>query len=81
MAQKPNRGDLKLFNRDTFPISTFLILFFICLVLMGSDFRYQILKKIRLEIPIIIAPINNLINLFLVVKELCCMLFLRTKLL
>ena len=63
MAQKPNRGDLKLFNRDTFPISTFLILFFICLVLMGSDFRYQILKKIRLEIPLIIAPINNLINL------------------
>jgi len=63
MAQKPNRGDLKLFNRDTFPISTFLILFFLCLVLMGSDFRYQILKQIRLEIPIIIAPINNLINL------------------
>jgi rod shape-determining protein MreC len=63
MAQKPNRGDLKLFNRDTFPIPTFLILFLICLVLMGSDFRYQILKKIRLEIPLIIAPINNLINL------------------
>jgi rod shape-determining protein MreC len=63
MAQKSNRGDLKLFNRDTFPIPTFLILFLICLVLMGSDFRYQILKKIRLEIPLIIAPINNLINL------------------
>jgi len=63
MAQKPNSSDLKLFNRDTFPVATFLILFFLCLVLMGLDYRNKILKKIKLEIPVIVTPINNLINL------------------
>ena len=63
MAQKSNKSDLKLFNRNTFPVGTFFILFFLCSILMSFDYRHQILKKIRIEIPIIVDPINNLINL------------------
>lgn len=63
MAQKSKRDNLKLFNRNSFPLSTFLMLFTLCLVIMGVDYRYQILKKIRSEIIVMISPINNLINL------------------
>ena len=30
---------------------------------MGADYRYQFLKKLKAEVPIIVSPINNLINL------------------
>jgi len=31
--------------------------------MMGADYRYQFLKKLKAEVPIIVSPINNLINL------------------
>ena len=64
MAKKANSRDLKLFNRDVFPLFSFVVLFFLCLVLMATDYRKQILKKIKSEAFVnIISPITYLINL------------------
>ena len=63
MAQKESRVKLKLFNRDTFSLFSFFILFILCLVMMGVDYRYQILTKIKSELSIITTPITYLINL------------------
>ena len=63
MAQKESNVKLKLFNRAEFPLFSFFILFILCLVLMGVDYRYQILPKIKSEFSIITAPIIYLINL------------------
>jgi len=63
MAQGKNSSNLKLFNRDTFPLFYFLILFIFCLIIMGLDYRYKISNEIKAEISIINTPINFLINL------------------
>ena len=63
MAQKPKSNNLKLFNRNTFPLFTFFVLFLICIFFMGFDFRYNALKKIKAEFSIITVPINYIINL------------------
>ena len=63
MAQRTNRNNLKLFNRDTFPLFSFLVLFLFCLIMMVADYRYQILKNIKSEFSITTAPITYLINL------------------
>ena len=63
MAQKESRVKLKLFNRDTFSLFSFFILFILCLVMMGVDYRYQILTKIKSRISIITDPTTYLINL------------------
>jgi len=63
MAQGKNSSNLKLFNRDTFPLFYFLILFILCLIIMGLDYRYKISNEIKAEISIINTPINFLINL------------------
>ena len=63
MAQKESRVKLKLFNRDTFSLFSFFILFILCLVMMGVDYRYQILTKIKSELSIITIPTTYLINL------------------
>ena len=63
MAQRTNRNNLKLFNRDTFPLFSFLILFLFCLIMMVADYRYQILKNIKSEFSITTSPITYLINL------------------
>ena len=63
MAQKPNRGNLKLFNRDSFPLVSFVTLFILCLVMMGVDYRQQILKNIKSKFSIVTSPITYLINL------------------
>ena len=62
MAQKTNSSNLKLFNRERFPLVSFFVFFILCLTLMGIDYRYQISKKIKTVIPIY-SPITNLINL------------------
>ena len=63
MAQKESRVKLKLFNRDTFSLFSFFILFILCLVMMGVDYRYQILTKIKSRLSIITGPTTYLINL------------------
>ena len=63
MAQRINRNNLKLFNRDTFPLFSFLVLFLFCLIMMVADYRYQILKNIKSEFSITTSPITYLINL------------------
>jgi len=63
MAQRTNRDNLKLFNRDTFPLFSFFVLFLFCLIMMVADYRYQILKNIKSEFSITTAPITYLINL------------------
>ena len=63
MAQRTNRNNLKLFNRDTFPLFSFLLLFLFCLIMMVADYRYQILKNIKSEFSITTSPITYLINL------------------
>lgn len=63
MAQRTNRNNLKLFNRDTFPLFSFLVLFLFCLIMMVADYRYQILKNIKSEFSITTSPITYLINL------------------
>ena len=63
MAQKTNSNNLKLFNRDTFPLFSFLLLFLFCLIMMVADHRYQILKNIKSEFSITTSPITYLINL------------------
>ena len=63
MVTKASRGSLKLFNRDSFPLVSFLILFILCLVMMGVDYRQQILKKIKSKFSIVTSPIIYLINL------------------
>ena len=63
MVTKASRGNLKLFNRDSFPLVSFLILFILCLVMMGVDYRQQILKKIKSKFSIVLSPITYLINL------------------
>ena len=63
MAQRTNRNNLKLFNRDTFPLFSFFVLFLFCLIMMVADYRYQILKNIKSEFSITTAPITYLINL------------------
>ena len=63
MARNLSKGSLKLFNRDSFPLVSFVILFILCLVLMGVDYRQQILKKIKSKFSIVLSPITYLINL------------------
>ncbi len=63
MAQRTNRNNLKLFNRDTFPLFSFFVLFLFCLIMIVADYRYQILKNIKSEFSITTAPITYLINL------------------
>ena len=63
MAQRTNSNNLKLFNRDTFPLFSFLVLFLFCLIMMVADYRYQILKNIKSEFSITTSPITYLINL------------------
>ena len=63
MAQKINSNNLKLFNRDTFPLFSFLVLFLFCLIMIVADYRYQILKNIKSEFTITTSPITYLINL------------------
>jgi rod shape-determining protein MreC len=63
MAGNLSKGSLKLFNRDSFPLVSFVILFILCLVLMGVDYRQQILKKIKSKFSIVLSPITYLINL------------------
>ena len=63
MAQRTNRNNLKLFNRDTFPLFSFLVLFLFCLIMIVADYRYQILKNIKSEFSITTSPITYLINL------------------
>ncbi len=63
MAQRLKSNNLKLFNRNTFPLFTFFVLFLICLILMGFDYRYGLLKKIKSEFSLATSPINYIINL------------------
>jgi rod shape-determining protein MreC len=63
MAKKESRGQLKLFNRDAFPLLSFCTLFILCLIIMGADYRYQILKKIKSELSLITSPITYIVNL------------------
>ena len=63
MAQGKKSNNLKLFNRNTFPLFYFLILFIFCLIIMGLDYRYKISNEIKAEISIINTPVNFLINL------------------
>ena len=63
MAQGKKSNNLKLFNRNTFPLFYFLILFILCLTIMGLDYRYKISNEIKAEISIINTPVNFLINL------------------
>jgi len=62
MVQKESRTNLRLFNRERFPLVSFFVFFILCSVMMGADYRYQISKKIKSTIPILITPINNLLN-------------------
>ena len=63
MAQRLKSNNLKLFNRNTFPLFTFFVLFLTCLILMGFDYRYGLLKKIKSEFSLATSPINYIINL------------------
>ena len=63
MVQEASKSNLRLFNRDRFPLVSFFVFFILCSILMGADYRYQISQKIKARIPIISSPINNLINL------------------
>ena len=63
MAKKESKGQLKLFNRDAFPLLSFCTLFILCLIIMGADYRYQILKKIKSELSLITSPITYIVNL------------------
>ena len=63
MVTKVSRHHLKLFNRDSFPLVSFVILFILCLVIMGVDYRQQILKNIKSKFSIVTSPITYLINL------------------
>ena len=62
MVAKESKSSLKLFNRDSFPLFSFVILFILCLVLMGLDYRQQILKEIKSRLSITVSPIIYLIN-------------------
>ncbi len=63
MAQRESSTKLRLFNRDKSPLAIYFLLLILCLIIMKLGYKNKILKKIRVELPIIIAPINNLINL------------------
>jgi len=63
MTKNVSSVSLRLFNRDSFPLITFALLFILCAVMMGADYRYQILKKIKSEFSIATSPIIYLINL------------------
>ena len=63
MGTKASKANLKLFNRDSFPLVSFIILFILCLAIMGIDSRQQILKKIKSKFLTITSPITYLINL------------------
>ena len=63
MVTKASKGNLKLFNRDSFPLVSFVTLFILCLVMMGVDYRQQILKNIKSKFSIVTSPITDLINL------------------
>ena len=63
MVTKASKGNLKLFNRDSFPLVSFVTLFILCLVMMGVDYRQQILKNIKSKFSIVTSPITYLINL------------------
>lgn len=62
MAQRKNSNNLKLFNRDAFPLFTFLISFIFCLTIMGLDYRHHFSKKMKTKLSVIQIPINSLIN-------------------
>ena len=63
MVQRKNTSNnLNLFNQNKFPLFTFFLIFIICLILMGFDYRYQISKKIKSELSIVISSTNYLIN-------------------
>ena len=63
MARNLSSNSLKLFNRDSFPVTSFIALFLLCLIMMGTDYRQQILKKIKSKFSIVSSPITFLINL------------------
>ena len=63
MVTKASKVNLKLFNRDSFPLVSFVTLFILCLVMMGVDYRQQILKNIKSKFSIVTSPITYLINL------------------
>ena len=67
MAQKSTSNNLKLFNQNTFPLFTFFVLFLICIIFMGFDYRYELSKKIKSQLSsqlsLITVPINYIINL------------------
>ena len=63
MERNLSKDSLKLFNRDSFPLVSFVILLILCLVMMGVDYRQQILKKIKSKFSIVLSPITYLINL------------------
>jgi len=63
MAKNLSSSSLKLFNRDSFPLIPFFVLFLLCLLLMGVDYRYKILKEIKSTLSILNSPIIFLINL------------------
>ena len=67
MAQKPTSNNLRLFNQNTFPLFTFFVLFLICIIFMGFDYRYELSKKIKSQLSsqlsLITVPINYIINL------------------
>ena len=63
MARNLSKDSLKLFNRDSFPLVSFVMLLILCLVMMGVDYRQQILKKIKSKFSIVLSPITYLINL------------------
>jgi len=63
MLKNLSSSNLKLFNRDHFPLLPFFVLFFLCLLIMGADYRYKILKEIKSTLSILNSPIIFLINL------------------
>jgi len=63
MVTKASKGNLKLFNRNSFPLVSFVLLLVLCVVIMGADYRYQILKKIKSKLTTATSSITYLINL------------------
>ena len=63
MVTKASKSNLKLFNRNSFPLVSFVLLLVLCIVMMGVDYRHQILKKIKSKLTIATSSITYLINL------------------
>ena len=63
MVTKASKSNLKLFNRNSFPLVSFVLLLVLCVVIMGADYRYQILKKIKSKLTTATSSITYLINL------------------